>query len=220
MQGPACAEDDHGVNSRIPSRLSAALTSVALVAAVTAVIALLEPRLPALGLGVLSLFAVVPIAFVYGLAVAVAGAVSVASVAAFGFFLLPPRHSLSPGAVEHWEAALALLVSSLVVSLLAPRSQREARRSARLADEQAALRRVATLVARGVAPPEVFAAVAREVGLLLGVDATHMARYELDGSATGGRRLESHLIEYRSAHVSTATASAAPPSWSTSVAGA
>jgi PAS domain S-box-containing protein len=56
---------------------------------------------------------------------------------------------------------------------------------ARLADEQAALRRVATLVARGVPPPEVFAAVAREVGLLLAVDATHMARYELDGTATG-----------------------------------
>jgi PAS domain S-box-containing protein len=56
---------------------------------------------------------------------------------------------------------------------------------ARLADEQAALRRVATLVAQGVAPSEVFAAVAREVGLLLGVDATHMVRYEPDGTATG-----------------------------------
>jgi signal transduction histidine kinase len=56
---------------------------------------------------------------------------------------------------------------------------------ARLADEQAALRRVATLVARGVSPSVVFAAVAREVGLLLGADATHMARYELDGTATG-----------------------------------
>jgi PAS domain S-box-containing protein len=56
---------------------------------------------------------------------------------------------------------------------------------ARLADEQAALRRVATLVARGVSPPHVFAAVAREVGVLLGVDVTHMARYELDGTATG-----------------------------------
>ena len=56
---------------------------------------------------------------------------------------------------------------------------------ARLADEQAALRRVATLVARGVPPSVVFAAVAREVGLLLGVDATHMARYEPDATATG-----------------------------------
>jgi PAS domain S-box-containing protein len=56
---------------------------------------------------------------------------------------------------------------------------------AQLADEQAALRRVATLVARGVPPPDVFAAVAHEVGMLLGVDVTHMARYELDGTATG-----------------------------------
>jgi PAS domain S-box-containing protein len=56
---------------------------------------------------------------------------------------------------------------------------------ARLADEQAALRHVATLVARGVPPPDVFAAVAHEVGVLIGVDVTHMARYELDGTATG-----------------------------------
>ena len=38
---------------------------------------------------------------------------------------------------------------------------------ARLAEEQAALRRVATLVAHGVPPEEVFAAVAEEVGRLL-----------------------------------------------------
>jgi signal transduction histidine kinase len=52
-----------------------------------------------------------------------------------------------------------------------------------LAGEQAALRRLATAVASGVPPPEVFAAVAREVGQVLGVDATHMARYEPDGTA-------------------------------------
>ena len=166
----------------IPRWLSAALASAALVAAVTAVIALLEPRVPALGLGVLYLLAVVPIALMYGLAVA--GAVSVASMAAFTYFFLPPRYSLDPGTSERWEVLVAFLVSSLVVSQLAARSQREVRRAARLADEQAALRRVATLVARGVPPPELFAAVAREVGLLLGVDATHMGRYEPDGTAT------------------------------------
>jgi signal transduction histidine kinase len=52
----------------------------------------------------------------------------------------------------------------------------------RLADEQAALRRVATLVARGVPPPEVFAAVASELGRLLGVDATYIMRYAADGT--------------------------------------
>jgi signal transduction histidine kinase len=54
-----------------------------------------------------------------------------------------------------------------------------------LAEEQAALRRVATLVAHGVPPSDVFAAVAREVGLLLGVDATYLGRYDADGTATG-----------------------------------
>jgi len=49
---------------------------------------------------------------------------------------------------------------------------------ARLAEEQAALRRVATLVARGAAPEEVFGAVAEEAGRLLPVDAVSMSRYE------------------------------------------
>jgi signal transduction histidine kinase len=55
---------------------------------------------------------------------------------------------------------------------------------ARLAEEQAALRRVATLVARGAPPQEVFAAVTEEVGQLLPVDHAGMGRYEADGSIT------------------------------------
>jgi GAF domain-containing protein len=53
----------------------------------------------------------------------------------------------------------------------------------RIAEEQAALRRVATLVARA-APEEVFAAVAEDVGGLLGCDFTHMNRYDPDRVAT------------------------------------
>ena len=44
------------------------------------------------------------------------------------------------------------------------------RASDRIAGEQAALRRVATLVARAAAPEEVFAAVTEEAGRLLGAD--------------------------------------------------
>jgi signal transduction histidine kinase len=51
-----------------------------------------------------------------------------------------------------------------------------------VADEQAALRRVATLVASGVPPPEVFAAVAAETGRVLGATAIAVARYEPDGA--------------------------------------
>jgi GAF domain-containing protein len=53
---------------------------------------------------------------------------------------------------------------------------------ARLAEEQAALRRVATLVAQGAAPEQVFAAVTEELARLVPVDATAMARLEPDGT--------------------------------------
>jgi GAF domain-containing protein len=55
---------------------------------------------------------------------------------------------------------------------------------ATLAEEQAALRRVATLVARGTPPEEVFTAVAEEVGRLLRVEYTLLGRYEPDGTMT------------------------------------
>jgi signal transduction histidine kinase len=47
-----------------------------------------------------------------------------------------------------------------------------------IAEEQAALRRVATLVARGTPPEEVFAAVAEEVGRLLAVEFAVLIRYD------------------------------------------
>jgi PAS domain S-box-containing protein len=61
----------------------------------------------------------------------------------------------------------------------AGRDVTESRRAAR---EQAALRRVATLVAREAGTEEIFAAVGREVGEVLGVEATHLGRFEPDGT--------------------------------------
>jgi GAF domain-containing protein len=52
------------------------------------------------------------------------------------------------------------------------------------AEEQAALRRIATLVAGGVPPTEIFAAVAEEIGMLLSIDGTRILRFEADGTAT------------------------------------
>jgi signal transduction histidine kinase/ketosteroid isomerase-like protein len=52
------------------------------------------------------------------------------------------------------------------------------------AEEQAALRRVATLVAGAPAPEEVFSAVCAEVGRLPGCDITFLNRYDADGAAT------------------------------------
>jgi signal transduction histidine kinase len=53
-----------------------------------------------------------------------------------------------------------------------------------LLDQQAALRRVATLVARAAPPDEVFAAVTEEAAQLLGADAMSLIRYVPDGTAT------------------------------------
>jgi signal transduction histidine kinase len=78
----------------------------------------------------------------------------------------------------------ARLVSftELVATAIANAQNRAA--LARLAAEQAALRRVATLVARGVPSEEVFAAVTREAGQLLGAHLAGMGRYESDQTIT------------------------------------
>src|SRR5215472_2989142 len=79
-----------------------------------------------------------------------------------------------PGEVGSLERSF----NNMTDSLAASRDQLR-----RVADEQAALRRVATLVARGISPPEVFTAVAGEAGRLLDAEATGVARFEPDGGA-------------------------------------
>ena len=81
----------------------------------------------------------------------------------------------------HTEARLASF-TELVATAIANAESRAG--LARLAEEQAALRRVATLVAGGSAPEEVFAAVTAEVERLLPVDFAHLGRYEPDATIT------------------------------------
>jgi signal transduction histidine kinase len=65
---------------------------------------------------------------------------------------------------------------------------------ARLTTEQGALRRIATLVARGIPPAELFSAVADEVARLVSADSAFVAHLEPDGLATilaaGGARAD------------------------------
>jgi PAS domain S-box-containing protein len=53
-----------------------------------------------------------------------------------------------------------------------------------LVAQQASLRRVATLVARGASAAAVFAAIAQEVGQMLGLPLVQVWRFESDGTAT------------------------------------
>jgi signal transduction histidine kinase len=79
------------------------IVSVAAVAFVTDVIFGLKTVAPVLSLGVLYLFAVLPVAVFYGLAYALA--VSILSMVAFSFFFLPPLHTLAPDGLRELGSA-------------------------------------------------------------------------------------------------------------------
>ena len=92
--------------------------------------------------------------------------------------LLAPRRASLP---QDTEARLADF-TELVATALANAESRAA--LSRLADEQAALRRVATLVAREASPAELLETVAEEVARVVDVEAVGMLRFEPDGTAT------------------------------------
>jgi two-component system sensor histidine kinase KdpD len=115
--------------------LSRAALSVAAVALVTGAIFGLKEVAPVLSLGVLYVFAVLPVAVSYGLGYAIA--VSVGSMLAFNFFFLPPVHTLALTDSENWVALAVYLVTAVVVSELAA----VARRRSLAAVEAEALRR-------------------------------------------------------------------------------
>ena len=159
------------------------LVSVIGVAAVSGLVAVLEPHVPVLSLLVLYILVVLLVAVAWGTALAVVTAVL--STAVFAYLFLTPIHSLQIADSENLVALAVFMVTAVVVGELAARSRREARESARLSHEQSALRRVATLVAQAGPPSEVFEAVTREVGQLCGADLARMERYEADGTVTG-----------------------------------
>ena len=72
--------------------------------------------------------------------------------------------------------------TELLATSIANAESREA--LSRLATEQAALRRVATLVAQGAEPGQVFAAVAEEVAGIINTPIVAVFRYESDGTCT------------------------------------
>jgi signal transduction histidine kinase len=118
----------------------------------------------------------------YGVPLGISGAL------AFDSFFIPPTRQFGAHDWQNWLVVAIYIGVGVVVGTLAARAQRraEASEEARglLAQEQAALRRVATLVAREADPSDVFAQVAEEVALLLGVGSVFMHRFEADGGDT------------------------------------
>jgi signal transduction histidine kinase/uncharacterized protein YoaH (UPF0181 family) len=183
-------------------RLAGALTGLVTLPPLT----LCLTRLDVLNLSsqtLLYLLAVVVVALVGGLLPALAAAVAAAVL--LDHYFIPP---LGDFAVTDSDNVVTLVAFVLVAAATSSRvglgaRRREAQATATanaesreelrvLAEEQAALRRVATLVARGVTATEAFAAVAHEVGTVLGADATTIVRLDPDDAVTVLIRVGDH----------------------------
>jgi len=118
----------------------------------------------------------------YGVPLAIAAGVAIDS------FYVPPTRQFGERYWQNWIAIAIYIGLGVVIGALAAGTRRRAEvsESARdeLADEQAALRRIAVLVAQQPTPEEVFRAVTEAVGPLLGADLTAMHAYSGDGTAT------------------------------------
>jgi two-component system sensor histidine kinase KdpD len=153
---------------------SGVVASAAAVALVTAAIALLKPHVPVLSLGVLYLFAVLPIAVVWGLELAIA--VSVASMLAFNWFLLPPRHTFQLRDGANWLALAVFLVTAVVVSALAAHARRRRDDAEQRRREADVLAEAAGDLLRGT---ELSAELEKLAQLTAGVLGVRTARIEL-----------------------------------------
>jgi signal transduction histidine kinase len=176
-------------------RLAGALTGLVVLPLLTLGLTQLRDSVNLPSQMLLYLLVVVVVALVGGLVPALGA--TVAAAALLAYYFIPPLHDFAVADPDNAVALVAFVLVaaavSSVVGLAARRRDAEALATAnaasreeprRLADEQAALRRVATLVARGIPPAEVFAAVAQEVGTVLGADGTNIVRLDPDGAAT------------------------------------
>ena len=176
-------------------RLAGALIGLVVLTVLTLVLAQLREIVNLSSQMLLYLLAVVAVALVGGLVPALATAIAASLLIAYYF--IPPLHTFTIVDANEVAALVAFVLIaatvSSVVGLATRRREAEALATANaesreelrvLADEQAALRRVATLVAQGLPAAEVFAGVADEVGHVLGADATLIARLDPDGATT------------------------------------
>ncbi|WP_020575064.1 DUF4118 domain-containing protein [Actinopolymorpha alba] len=163
--------------------LSGLLVSAALVAAFASLIVFFDPYLPGVGLEALYILVILAAATIWGTGLAVVAAVLSALV--YEYLFVPPIHTLTIRDPLTLVVLIVFVITAVVVGQLAGRMRRAAEESARLAEEQSALRRVATLAAKSVSPSAVFEAVAREVGRQCNADLARLERYEEDGTVTG-----------------------------------
>ena len=150
------------------------------------VVLLLKQFAPGDKFGVVYLVGVLVVSTMWGFGLS--ATTSVASAIAFDYCRNGPA-DFTLTRVENWAVICIFLVVSVAANTLAHVARTRALEAEHSRDElrvvadlQASLRRVATLVAHGVAPSEVFSAVADELARCLGVRHTTLFRFEPDGA--------------------------------------
>src|SRR6201996_5002404 len=155
----------------------AVVVGVAAFVAAAVVSTVARSHVPAVLLGLFFLLVVLAVAGFAGILYALP--VGVVTIEAFDWYFLPPLRNLDGATVLVLGLFLGMAV---IVGAVATQAGRRAARSEQargiLAGEQAALRRVATLVAAQPSPGAVFAAVTEETGKLLHLDSAHLIVYE------------------------------------------
>jgi len=175
------------INHGLVRHAAGIFTSIAAVALVTGAIFALEPIAPVLSLGVLYVFAVLPVAVLFGLSYALP--VSVASMLAFNWLFLPPKHTFHLADSENWVALAVYLVTAVVVSALASRSRRREAEAERRAREASLIADVAGKLLETGQVQDELREIASRVARVLGSEG---ARIEL-GSV---RRPEQHELAH------------------------
>jgi signal transduction histidine kinase len=150
------------------------------------VVLLLKQVAPGSAFGVVYLVGVLVVSTVWGFGLA--ATTSVSSAVTFDYFRNGPA-DFTLTRLENWSVISIFVVVALVANALARLARTRAVEAEHsrdelrvLADLQASLRRVATLVARGIDPPEVFSAVTDELARCLGMHHATLFRFEPDST--------------------------------------
>jgi signal transduction histidine kinase len=163
------------------------LVAVAAISAETLLVFALRSLAPMDTFGVVYLLGALVVAIGWGSILA--AVTSAVSAFAFAYFRTWPQDSFDVTDLRNWVVIGVFLVVVLMANALAGvardrAAEAEARRceADRTAERQAALRRVATAVAEGAPPDEVFSTVTAELAHGLRVQQAALFRYEPDGA--------------------------------------
>jgi two-component system sensor histidine kinase KdpD len=152
--------------------LTGIAAGVLAVAVVTGVVELFDGVVPVLSLGVLYVFAVLPIAILWGPTLAVP--VAIASGLTFNFLFLPPLYTFTLADRSNWFALTVYVVTAIVVGTLASKYRTESAEAAQREREAALLADIAADLLRGAQLEEGVDRIEERTASVLGVSSVRI----------------------------------------------